>query len=122
MEQSAIFFSFLAHYHPSLPKAVIQRPPRCQDPRVNSGWTQLELELGEEGGVYACNLDGGGRQARMGKGWNEEDASLHQSRQGQGLKGQVCACDPGEGGLQARGGGKGGSGKMRVFTKDYKQG
>ena len=34
--------------------------------RVKSGWTQLELELGEEGGVYACNPGGGGRQAR---GW-----------------------------------------------------
>ena len=68
--------------------------------RVKSGWTQLELVMGEEGGVYACNLGGGGRQARMGKGRNEEEASLHQSRQGQGPQGQVCACDPGVGGLQ----------------------
>ena len=34
--------------------------------RVKSDGTQLKLELGEEGGVYACNSGGGGRQAR---GW-----------------------------------------------------
>jgi hypothetical protein len=33
---------------------------------VKSGWTQLKLEFGEEGGAYACNPGGGGRQARVG--------------------------------------------------------
>ena len=38
------------------------------DVRLKSDWTHLERDLGEEGGVYACNLGGGGQRARMGRG------------------------------------------------------
>ena len=66
--------------------------------RLKPDGTQLEMELGKAGGVLACNPGWGGQQAREeGRGGTRGCKSTSSVR-GQGLQGQVYACDPGGGG------------------------